>query len=369
MTLHFPDQPVLGIADILAATDYPADHRGHALRFCQQWLRGDPEFIVHTSGSTGAPKPITLSRAQMEASARLTAQALGLYAGDRALVCLNPAYIAGIMMLVRGLVNDLALTITSPSAQPFAHTDGAIFDFMAVVPLQLETLLSEPDRNGNLFIINQMKAIIVGGAPVGQALEAQLQGVEAPIYATYGMTETVSHIALRRLNGPARSQLYTALPGVILGQDARGCLTVAAPMTLGQTLVTNDLVRLETDQSFEWLGRADNVINSGGVKVQIEQVEQAVDNVFVELQLAQRFVVMGQADPRLGEKVVLITEGSELPPGQQLEIRTRLATRLGRYHRPQAMLHIQVFPETATGKVDRQQLKAYLDEVPTSKKT
>ncbi len=360
MTLHFPGLGTYQAADILQLDDFGDDYRGQALRFCQQWLRGDTEFVVHTSGSTGQPKPIQLTRAQMAASAQMTLRALGLSPGDRALVCLHPGYIAGIMMLVRGLVGDLALTVVNPSARPLAQTGGERFAFTALVPLQLQALLIAREVDDHLLILNQMKALLVGGAPVGSALAEHLQVIQAPVYATYGMTETVSHIALRRLNGPLRSEYYTALPGVILGQDPRGCLTITAPVTQGQTLITNDRVRLIDAHIFEWLGRADNVINSGGVKIQVEKIENGVDKTLTYLTINRRFVVVGLPDERLGEQTTLVIEGEPLPPARQAALQAQLAMGLGRYEVPQSVRYWPTFPETATGKVDRNQLKAVL---------
>jgi o-succinylbenzoate---CoA ligase len=361
MELYFPaDQARYSPREILALAHFPDHYQGQALRFCQQWLQGQAEFVVHTSGSTGPPKPTCLARAHMEASARLTAQALGLHPGDRALVCLHPGYIAGIMMLVRGLVNDWSLVVVNPSAQPLAQTGGATFDFAALVPLQLQALLNAPEFESNLLIINQMKAILIGGAPLGPALEAQLQVVAAPLYATYGMTETVSHVALRRLNGPQRAGYYTALPEVQLGQDERGCLVITAPMTGGKKLITNDLVQLLSPETFTWLGRADWVINSGGVKVHPEKVERAVGEALATLAAPPRLAVLGLPDERLGERVVLVVEGSPPPPGWWAALRPQLVAHLGRYELPQEVRGYPVFPETATGKLDRAKLRALL---------
>jgi len=358
MTLHFPGLGTYQVTDILQMDDFTDDYRGQALQFCQKWLQGNTEFVVPTSGSTGQPKPIQLTRAQMAASAQMTLEALGLGPGDRALVCLHPGYIAGIMMLVRGLVGDLALTVVNPSARPFAQIRGEQFAFTALVPLQLQAMLAAGEIDDNLLIFNQMKAILIGGAPVGSALAVQLQVIQAPVYATYGMTETVSHIALRRLNGPLRSEYYMALPGVILGQDPRGCLTITAPVTQGQTLITNDRVRLIDARTFEWLGRADNVINSGGVKIQVEKIENVVDKTLTYLGINRRFVVMGLPDERLGEQTTLVIEGDPLPPATRAALQAQLAIGLGRYEVPKSVRYCPIFPETATGKVDRNQLKA-----------
>ncbi len=340
------------------------------LRFSRAWLTGQERFILPTSGSTGPPKPITLTREQMAASAQLTGEALGLAPGDRALVCLPVRYIAGRMMLVRGFVLDLALTVVEPSSQPFVGLPSeARFHFTALVPLQLQTILDQPEGQR---LLEGMKAILVGGGPVSLALEQRLQGIRSPVYHTYGMTETVTHVALRRLNGPQASPAFRPLPGVELGVDERGCLTVRGPMTRGRLLHTNDRVELRPDGSFLWLGRVDNVINSGGVKVPVEVVERAVEEVLLaldrELRLgtlaSRRFLVAGLPDPRLGQAVTLILEGPPLSPEVTQALLEALTARLPRYHAPRTVRTLPRFPETATGKIQRQETLRLLAQTP-----
>ena len=341
-----------------------SDNQRAALVFCRRWLNGEAEFVVHTSGSTGAPKPISLTRAQMEASARATGQALGLATGMSALICLPVRYIAGQMMLVRGLVLGLAMTLVEPAGDPLASLPGdARFDFMAVVPLQLQTLLDGPP--GYLKRLNGMQAILVGGAPVSAALEQQAQALRGPVYHTYGMTETATHVALRRLNGPAASQHFHPLPGVEIAVDERGCLRAKGPMTLDQWLQTNDLVELAPASlqpatcnlppaTFRWLGRWDNVINSGGVKVQMEAVEAAVEEAWLALGLAERRrFVTGLPDPRLGEAVTLVIEGEPLAADEERLLLAETRRRLKRFQQPRRVLYRAQLNETATGKIDR----------------
>lgn len=329
-----------------------------ALRFCGQWLAGTEEFQVQTSGSTGKPKTISLNRRQMALSARLTGQALDLKDGDQALVCLSPFHIGGVMMLVRGLELGLEMTFVPPCANPLACSDlspSAHFDFSAMVPLQLQTILHGGRRHEAM--LSRMKAILVGGAPVSEALVRLLRRIRSPVYQTFGMTETVSHIALRRLNGPSSSPEYKVLPGVQIGQDARGCLTIRSPLTNGQVLVSNDLVELKSDSRFVWLGRLDNVINSGGVKVRAEKVEQAIAEVLedsvgrVDSNIA--FLVAGVPDTRLGEKVVAVFEAPEFTSPDQAEMLTRLSHKLAKYELPKALLFVPALVRAANGKIDR----------------
>ena len=344
-------------------------HVAAALDFCRRWLAGQEEFTVHTSGSTGAPKPITLRREQMAASAAATGQALGLRPGMAALVCLPVRYIAGQMMLVRGLELGLAMTLVEPSGDPLASLPAAArFDFTAVVPLQLQTLLAGPP--GYRARLSGMTAILVGGAPVSAALEQQLASLAAPVWHTYGMTETATHIALRRLNGPDASPWFHPLPGVEIDVDPRGCLRLRGPMTLGQWLQTNDLIELPSTNAdplpphrspstvhgspFRWLGRWDNVINSGGVKVQVERVEAAVERAWLALGLAERrCFVAGTPDARLGEAVTLIIEGTPLAAATQEALLAELTARVQRFERPRRVRYLLALAETASGKIDR----------------
>ncbi|RME44140.1 MAG: O-succinylbenzoic acid--CoA ligase [Caldilineae bacterium] len=257
---------------------------------------------------------------------------------------------------MRGFVLGLRLTVVTPSANPLASLPpDARFDFTALVPLQLQTILARtPDR---LPLLDGMKAILVGGAPVSMALQRALQRIAAPVYHTYGMTETVTHIALRRLNGPHPEAAFKPLPGVQVGQDERGCLTVTAPVTGGQTLHTNDRVDLQPDGSFVWLGRLDNVINSGGVKVQVERVERALERALLDYRggvfSGRRFFVGGTPDERLGETVTVVMEGSPLPVQDEAALRAALQAALSRYEVPRRFAFLPRLPQTPTGKIDR----------------
>ncbi|WP_375445489.1 AMP-binding protein [uncultured Fibrella sp.] len=335
--------------------------------FLAAWRSGETKFTLHTSGSTGTPKPIDLTRAQMEASARLTGQTFGLQPGDKALVCLNTRYVAGVMMLVRGEVLALNLTIVEPSANPLGTFNPATtrFDFAAFVPLQLQTMLVDVDQSEKpvaLPILNNMKAILVGGAATSPALEDALQVIQAPVYSTYGMTETVSHIAIRRLNGPERTDLFQVLPGVDVGTDERGCLHITAAASNFERIQTNDVVDLILPDSeagqvrFRLLGRADSIINTGGVKVQPEAVERVIENTLVRFGLTPRLFIAGLPDERLGQRIALFLENTALTSGQWEAIQQAVRTGSGMYAVPKVWYNVPAFPETATGKIDRKGL-------------
>lgn len=326
-------------------------YEARVLEFVRQWLTGTQEFGLRTSGSTGAPQLITLRRRQLEASARRTGDFFDLGPGDRALVCLNCEYIGGQMMLVRGLERNLHLTVVEPHADPFAHVaPDAEFNFAAFVPLQLRAMLAA----GRAPRLDAMRALLVGGAAVETDLLREVQALRVPVHHTYGMTETASHVALRRLNGPGATTHYRVLPGIAAGQDERGCLTLRGDVTDDQLVVTNDRVHLLPDaHAFEWLGRADFVINSGGVKVQAEKVELVLEVALAELGHARRAFVAGQPDARLGEAVTAFVEGPPLPAPAERQLLALLAARLDRYERPRQLRFVPEFRQTASGKLDR----------------
>lgn len=320
------------------------------LAFAQQWLKGEKGFRVQTSGSTGAPKLIHVSRERMHASAQLTLHALGLKSGEPALLCMNANFIGGKMMVVRAITGGLPLRVVEPAANPLLQLSA--FEqplFVALVPLQLQAILKDEK---SLAMLNRMKAVIIGGAAVAPALESALQLVEAPLYSTYGMTETVSHIALRRLNGPQKQDYFQALPHIQLAVDSRGCLNIDGPV-VEAAIQTNDVVEMLGQGRFRWLGRADNVINSGGIKVQAEQVEAAAETILSRLGLSLRLLVGGREDERLGQQVVLLLEGAALPADMEQQLLNGLSQQLPKYWAPRAILYRTKFVESENGKIRR----------------
>jgi len=325
-------------------------YEAKVLELLRQWLTGAQEFGLRTSGSTGQPQLIVLKRRQLAASAARTGDYFDLGPGDRALVCLNCDFIGGKMMLVRGLERQMHLTVVEPHADPFDFVPaGAEFDFAAFVPLQLRAVLAA----GQASRLNKLRAILVGGAGVEPSLLAEIQQLKVPVYLTYGMTETASHMALRRLNGPQASPYYRVLPGLHLGQDERGCLTVRGDVTDDKLIVTNDRITLLDKHTFDWLGRVDFVINSGGVKVQAEKVEQVLDVALAELGQSRRAFVAGRPDERLGQAVTAYVEGEPLPAATEKRLLSLLGTRLDKYELPKTVQYVPGFKATASGKLDR----------------
>jgi len=317
------------------------------LAFCRLWLNGQTTFNLKTSGSTGNPKTIEVSREQMLLSARQTINIFNLKPADTVLVCLNTAYIAGIMMLVRAFESGAKIIAVEPSGNPLIDISGQL-DFMAIVPLQLQQILDDPISKSKL---ENCRATIVGGTSVSFELATNLSATSAAVYATFGMTETLTHFALRELN-PVRQEFYTVLDDVKISKDKRGCLTVISPVTGQEKLVTNDMVEIISDKEFKWIGRIDNIINSGGIKLQIEEIELGIEKAFLEIEVSNRFFIGGKPDPVLGERVILVVENAG-PLPQLMQI--NWAAYLGQYQRPKEIFYKAQFAETPTGKIDRKQ--------------
>ena len=308
--------------------------------FLSEWHNDSPVLEVQTSGSTGTPKRITVRKEQMENSARLTCDYLGLRQGDKALLCMPLRYIAGKMMVVRSLVAGLDLVVREPSGHPMQDVETPL-RFAAMIPLQVYNTLQVPEERERLC---RTDILIVGGGSINRELEKEIQALPNQVYSTYGMTETLSHIALRRLNGPDASPYYTPFPSVSLLLSADNTLVINAPLVTDETLVTYDVAELLPDSRFCILGRKDNIINSGGIKIQIESVEEALRPV-----ISTNFAITSVPDPKFGEAVVLLVEETE--PARKFLADT-LET-IPKYQRPKHVLQVETIPLTGSGKIDR----------------
>ena len=318
--------------------------------FLTEWHNDSPTVLVHTSGSTGKPKPMLVEKRRMEASARITCQFLGLHEGDTALLCMPLDYIAGKMMVVRALTCGLKLIVEEPSGLPLFRPHltspnlGEEIGLAAMVPLQVWNLVQQaPER------LHQIRHLLIGGGAINDELAEALKDLPNYIWSTYGMTETLSHIALRRLNGPDRSEWYTPFEGVEVSLNAENCLVINAPAVHDGLLVTNDIAELSTLNSqlstkqFRILGRKDNVICSGGIKIQIEEVER-----LLHPHLHEPYIITKAPDTRLGEQVVLLTESTDIDA-----VRCCCEEVLPKYWQPRRYLHVDRLPLTETGKPAR----------------
>lgn len=317
--------------------------------FILEWLNEDGEITVHTSGSTGKPKAIQLNKQQVRNSALMTGQYLGLGAGSTVLLSLSANYIAGKMMVVRAIVNGWHLWAVEPSNNPLEGFDSKVaLHLVAWVPSQLKAMLDKKDE-ALTARIQAIENIILGGSPVLPKLAQKLQPFPNKVFETFGMTETISHIAMRRLSGDeAKDTFETTDPDIILGQDERDCLVIIAPALAHQPVITNDIVEVVNERHFKWLGRVDNVVNSGGIKLFPEVLEQKVQPL-----LTRRFFMAGIADEQLGQKLIMVLEGPALSRAELNNMKETLSTVLTRYEMPRDIITIAQFEETATHKVNR----------------
>jgi O-succinylbenzoic acid--CoA ligase len=317
-----------------------------AYNIINNWQNGCLEFELHTSGSTGVPKKILLERDKIEYSALLTAETFGIKSGDNLLCCLNVESVAGFMMIMRAVVNGCNLIITEPTASPLGDIEQRI-DFAAFVPLQLEKILQT--GFSGISKLNRMKAILAGGAPVSAALEDKIQKIQSPVFQTYSMTETYTHVAVKRLNGPFKSDKYFPLKDVNLSLDSRGCLVIQSPVTNNSILATNDLAEIYPDGSFSWLGRYDNVVNSGGVKIQIESTEEHIREILHANTINNPFFLAALPNEKLGQKLVMVIENN----AEIEKIKVILKERLPKYHAPSEIFITPRIELTLSGKFDK----------------
>jgi len=311
--------------------------------FLKEWMN-DKEYVTgKTSGSTGTPKTVRLLKKAMMASALRTNQFFQLQKEDEALLCLSANYIAGKMMIVRAIVGGFNLIAVPPSSAP--DWKGSVA-FAAMIPLQVQTLLVTEGGKKRLCSINKL---LIGGSPVSNSLEEELYELPVNVYLSYGMTETVSHVALCRIekNG-MKEKIYHALPDVFFSIDDRNCLVINAPYLQQEPFVTNDVVKLLSKTSFSWLGRWDNVINSGGIKFFPEEIERKIAGL-----VESRFYITSLPHELLGQQIVLKIEDLPWSEEKKESFLQQIASRLTKYEIPKQILFADKFEETVTGKIKR----------------
>ena len=313
------------------------------LFLCDWFSTSSFSLKVKTSGSTGAPKEILVEKERMMQSAGLTCSFLGLQEGDTALLCMPLDYIAGKMVVVRALVAGLDLYPVPPSGNPLKDI-GISFDFAAMIPLQVYNSLQSSEERKRL---SKIKNLIIGGGAIDPLLENEIKPFSHNIYSTYGMTETLSHIALRKLNGDGASEYYKSFSSVSLSLSEDNALIIDAPLVAKERLYTNDIAEIKEDGSFRIIGRVDNIINSGGVKIQAEEVER-----LLKPYIYMSFAISSLSDAKFGEIVVLVVEGDideELYKG-----------KLPNYYMPKKIIKVNTIPLTETGKINRAELKKHI---------
>lgn len=313
--------------------------------FIKTWLDDNSFIEVKTSGSTGTPKIIRLDKKRMVASAKATGNFFDLKPNDKALLCLPCDYIAGKMMVVRAMVLGLNLYSVEPNGNPLESVANEGFQFGAMIPLQvLNSLQNQPNR------FNQIEKVIIGGGVVDNSLLQKLQTCENQCFATYGMTETITHVAVKTLNGTHKTNFYNALENVEFSQDERQCLIIDAPYLSDNQIITNDIINLHSKSSFEWLGRFDNVINTGGIKVNPENIESKIAN-FIKTD----FFIAAENDDKLGSQVILLIEESVEKEGEiDLKLlKIHLKSVLSKFEMPKKIYVLPRFERTETGKIQR----------------
>ena len=347
--------------------------------FFSEWNNDSDRVLVHTSGSTGKPKPMMVEKERMLNSARITCDFLGLKPGDSALLCMSLDYIAGKMVVVRSIERHLHLISVSPSGHPLKDIDlkdvngkdvNGEITFAAMVPMQVYNTLQVPEERERL---THIRHLIIGGGAIDASLEKELQALPGniAIWSTYGMTETLSHIALRRINGAEASEWYQPFDSVKISQTEEGSLVIDAPLVCAETLVTNDIVEIESyiynkvenhnkveKTRFRIKGRKDNVICSGGIKIQIEEVEE-----FLKSHLEKPFMLAKKKDEKFGEIAVLLTEDEDLKKveatirrllsGKSDDSNKSSESKSHKYWIPREYLHVDHLPLTETGKPKR----------------
>ena len=311
-------------------------------QFILEWLNNDDYVYVFTSGSTGKAKKIKLGKQEMIESAKRTIQFFKLKADDTALLCLPAHGIAGKMMIVRAFTGGLNLICVKPQQKPLTRINRNI-DFAAMTAYQAKASLNQLKEKNNV------KQLLIGGSAIPAILEQEIQLLETTCYSGFGMTETITHIAIRLINGNDKQAVYKCLPDISINTDERSCLCVKAPYLYG-TIVTNDIVEIIDNSKFLWLGRYDNIVNSGGIKIHPEQIEHNLKK-----HIDRSFFIASIPDDSLGEKLVLIIEGSSFSEKQLIELKDIIALSANKYHQAKEIIFVDKFIRTKSNKIKRQE--------------
>lgn len=316
--------------------------------FINEWVSPSEKVKVQTSGSTGIPKVFEIEKSKMLNSAKMTCRFLGLREGNTALLCLPVEYISGKMMIVRSFQSKLKLLVANPALKPLENFSSQV-DFCAMTPLQVENSLDK---------IHLIKNLIIGGAQVSESLKLKIKNKfndlssETKIFETYGMSETLSHIALKEIF-PASEEYFTLFKSVDITKDERDCLQISAPLLNSDVLQTNDVVELKNEHQFKFLGRLDNIINSGGAKIFPEELEK-----LVKKEIASEVVFLGMKDEVLGQKLIAVVEGNH---DQSILDVFKDIPFTKKFHHPKDILFVPQIPRTPNNKVNRMALLALLN--------
>ncbi len=327
----------------------PAPWKKELMYFLIDWFSESETVTAATSGSTGTPKTVKLNKKHMEASAKLSLDFFALKPGNKALLCLPVKYIAAKMLVVRGIMGKLDLYCIEPSGNPVSRYTPPKLDFASFTPAQFAVLLQS--EVGKAFA-ESINTVLLGGGPLPASLEEKIRSLKTAVWHSYGMTETMSHIALRKVNGNNASPLFTPLPGVSLSQTEDGCLEITAPELGVFNLKTNDIVQLDNHGAFTVLGRKDHVINSGGIKLFPETLEQKIEKF-----IHRPFYITSKTHNLYGEAVVLVIESEPWPEDKIATLRESMSKTLQRHELPKEVMFRPHFSRTGSGKVIRSRLE------------
>jgi O-succinylbenzoic acid--CoA ligase len=355
--VHYQNSPLSVEGNCLPEITGQSEFYQSVQKVFQLWYSDQDTFSLKTSGSTGEQKKISFNRQQLINSAQRTIDFFGLTKNNNLLCCLSPEHAAGLMMIIRALVLDGGLILLEPDRNPIIQLDKHIrIDFAAFVPYQFSAIIDNPK---SLTTLDGCKAVILGGASVSSRLAEKIMTTKCPVYHTYGMTETLTHIALRRMNGRHPDKFFKPLKGVRLSTNTESCLVIETDDSPGTKISTNDLVRLNEDQSFEYLGRNDRVINSGGFKIHTEQLtaktEELIHSIFGEAD----FFYYALPDEELGQKLILLIELDQWTDNLEINLKILLKEKLSKFEVPKSIYPIKKFERTSIGKID--QLKTILN--------
>ncbi len=348
--IQYSKAELLLLADVKIHTGNVAVYEKSFFRFIAEWLSSSSSVTSKTSGSTGTPKEIELDKNVMVASAKATINFLQLNSLHNALLCLSCEHIAGKMMVVRAFVSGMNLIVAEPSSVPLENLLYEKINFAAFVPMQVFMMLQQEKFIPALQKINH---IIIGGSDISYHIKQQLKDFSCNIYETFGMTETLSHIALKLLSKNAEEEYFTTLNGISVSKNTHECLVIHAPQLSSMPIETNDIVELKDEQHFKWLGRLDNVVNSGGIKFYPESIEQKIKPIIKE-----PFFIAGIPDEKLGSRLILLLESKENIDLKMLN--DKLKSVLTAYEKPKEIFRLIAFVYTANGKINR---KATLEQL------
>lgn len=337
MVLDFQNKMIDDLISMLETSADKSDHHKETLLFLRKWMGENDFFTIKTSGTTGPIKDIEFTKDSLIRSAQITLNTFSLIEGDEVLNCLPFSFVAGKMMLVRAIVGKLKLHLVEPRANPIASLDKRI-KFAAFTPFQLQNIIEQnPEK------LDFIESAIIGGSKVEMRLEEELQAFGTAFYETFGMSETLTHLAIRMINGRNRSPYFKALEGFDISITKEQCLIISASHIPNGPIVTNDIVQLTEDRQFLWLGRKDNVINTGGIKVYPETIEKKLAG-----QIDQAFMITKLPDEMLGEKVVLVIED-----GTYISLSDIDFSSLTKYEKPKELRLVRELPRNKNGKIVR----------------